>query len=309
MAAYAWLGLSLFLLLSVVLIPLTGEYCAAVLSGRRVPLFYFMRPIEVWIYRAAGIDRTGDGESGEMDWKEYAFSVFSFSIAGILLVTLLQRAQQGLPLHPQVAGPAPWLVSINSAISYVANANWHPYSGQTTLIYLAQVLSHALLNFAGAAVAIAVVAALARGLARRQSSKVGNFWGDLVRVTLYVLLPVSVIVAILLIGQGAVQGAFKQSGTGGGIFGMYGANPFGNFMQYVRMLIMPASVVYSFGVLINKRLHCAALLAAMFFIFMFGMGFNSRPAAKGHADYRRISAHVPAGVRAAEFHRRLPFTE
>jgi len=299
--------MSLFFFLLIAFTPLLGEYFACVLSGRRVPLLNFMRPFELWICRVIKADAVGDERSGEMDWKEYVFSILLFSAVGIMFVTFLQRAQQFLPLNPQGLEPVPWLVAINTAVSFVTNTNWQAYSGETTLSYLTQAIGLTVQNFVSAATGIAVMAALARGITGKQSGALGNFWRDLVRATLYILLPLSIIVAALLAGQGVVQNvshyasvrtiegaaqtlpmgpaasqiAIKQLGTnGGGFFGVNSAHPFenptpfSNFIQCLSILIIPAALAYSFGVLVNKRRHGIALLAAMFTIFLACVGVS-----------------------------------
>jgi len=301
MTSNAWAETTLFFLLLIVITPLLGEYCARVLNGKRVPFFNFLRPLETWIYRISKTNGSGDEINAEMNWKEYLSCVLIFSCFGVIFVTILQCVQQSLPMNPQGFGPVQFLVALNTAISYVTNTNWQAYSGETTLSYFTQIIGLTVQNFVSAATGIAVMAALARGISRRQTAKLGNFWGDLVRITLYILLPISFFTAVLLVGQGVIQNfnhyvdvntiegfkqtlpmgpvasqvAIKQLGTnGGGFFGVNSAHPFenptsvSNFIECFLILILPAALTYTFGILINKRRHGIALLAAMFIIFV-----------------------------------------
>ncbi len=307
MTSNAWTETILFFFLLIVLTPLLGEYCGRVLSGKRVPVFDFLRPIEIRIYRISKANGSCDKRNGEMNWKEYLFCVLIFSCFGIIFVTTLQCVQQSLPMNPQGSGPVRFLVALNTAISFVTNTNWQAYSGETTLSYFTQMIGLTVQNFVSAATGIAVMAALARGISGRQTAKLGNFWCDLVRITLYILLPISFLTAILLIGQGVIQNfnhyvdvntiegykqtlpmgpvasqvAIKQLGTnGGGFFGVNSAHPFenptpvSNFIECFLILILPVALVYTFGILINKRRHGVALLAAMFIIFVSSTGIS-----------------------------------
>jgi potassium-transporting ATPase potassium-binding subunit len=292
----AWMELLLFLVLLAGLTPLLGGVWARVLRGETVRGLSVLRPVERGIYRLAGVD-----PAREMEWKEYTISVLAFSGMGIILVTALQVLQNHLPLNPQKLGPVPWLLALNTAVSFVTNTNWQAYSGETTMSYLTQMLGLTVQNFVSAATGIAVMAALARGLTRRQDERLGNFWTDLVRATLYILLPLAVLMALLLVSQGVVQNlahyvevktvegasqtlpmgpaasqiAIKQLGTnGGGFFGVNSAHPFenptplSNFIEGLSILLLPCSLVYTFGILVNRRRHGLALLGAMAAIFL-----------------------------------------
>ena len=296
----AWIEPILFLFFIITLTPLLGELYARVLRGDRVPVLSFLRPVENWIYHISGID-----PHREMRWKEYVFCVLGFSAVGIVFLTVLQLVQYKLPLNPQGIGSVPLLLAINTAVSFVTNTNWQAYSGETTLSYAVQALGLTVQNFVSAATGIAVMAALARGVTRKKTAEMGNFGADLVRSTLYILLPLAVIVAVLLVGQGVVQNfthnvdvqtiqgttqslpmglaasqiAIKQLGTnGGGFFGVNSAHPFenptpfSNFIECFSILLLPSVLAYTFGVLVNKRRHGIALLAAMFTIFLFCTG-------------------------------------
>ncbi len=183
-----------------ILTPALGKYMAQALSGDKVFLSPILRPLERAIYRVCFIDA-----DREMHWKKYANTVLMFSLLGILLLFVLQVLQGTLPLNPQGFQPVAWPLALNTAVSFVTNTNWQAYSGESTLSYLVQSLGLTTQNFVSAAMGIAVLLAFIRGLIRRNSSTIGNFWADMVRSFVYVLLPLSLILAILLASQGVVQ--------------------------------------------------------------------------------------------------------
>jgi K+-transporting ATPase ATPase A chain len=184
-----------------------GEFFARVLSGERS----FLSPVLGWLerltYRASGVD-----EKREMRWSEYAVVTLVFNLAGLLAVYALQRVQHLLPLNPAGLGAVSADSSWNTAVSFATNTNWQGYGGESTMSYLTQMLALAVQNFVSAATGIAVLAALARAFSRRQTATIGNFWADLTRSTLYILLPLSLILALVLVSQGVVQ-TFKPYAT------------------------------------------------------------------------------------------------
>jgi potassium-transporting ATPase potassium-binding subunit len=159
-----------------------------------------LQPVEKFLYRVIGID-----PCMEQDWKRYAFSLFSFSFVGVLLLYAILRLQHLLPLNPQGLGPMSNHLAFNTAVSFVTNTNWQSYAGESTLSYFSQMVGLTLQNFESAAAGIAVAAALVRGIARQTARTIGNFWVDLFRVNLYVLIPLSLVLAIFLVSQGAIQ--------------------------------------------------------------------------------------------------------
>src|SRR5665811_1154011 len=193
-----------FLVVSVVLLiavakPL-GLYMTAVYEGRRTWLHPILGPVERGIYRVSGIK-----SDAEQTWKKYLIAVLLFNLAGFLLLYGILRAQGHLPLNPQgLPGVKPSL-AFNTAVSFITNTNWQSYSGETTLSYFSQMLGLTFQNFVSAAVGMAVLVALIRGLARHSASTLGNFWVDLVRSTLYILLPLALVLAVFLVSQGVVQ--------------------------------------------------------------------------------------------------------
>jgi K+-transporting ATPase ATPase A chain len=236
-----------------------GAYMAAVYEGRRTWLTPLLRPLERGVYRLAGVD-----EDGETDWKRYALALLAVNLVGFVVVYLLQRLQAVLPLNPQGFGAVSPDSAFNTAVSFATNTNWQGYGGESTMSYLTQMLGLGVQNFLSAASGMAVLVALVRGFVRRETRAIGNFWVDLTRGTLYVLLPLSLLLALALISQGVVQTfapyataqlleaqpagaaaavteqtlplgpaasqvAIKQLGTnGGGFFNVNSAHPFEN---------------------------------------------------------------------------------
>jgi len=266
-------------ILIVVSIPL-GLYIANVMDGQKVFLTRFLTPIETLIYRLMGIDK-----ENEMTAKEYAVSVLLFSLGGFILLFLLLILQNILPFNPEHLASVNWQLAFNTTASFVSNTNWQAYSGESTMSYLSQSLGLTVQNFLSAATGLAVVFALIRGFTRKKQKTIGSFWHDLVRSTLYILLPLSILLAIVLVSQGVVQTlssyhlvtsleggiqtylplgpaasqiAIKQLGTnGGGFFGMNSAFPFenptsfSNFVQMMSILLLPAALCVSFGKAVN----------------------------------------------------------
>ncbi|HTK03121.1 MAG TPA: potassium-transporting ATPase subunit KdpA [Bordetella sp.] len=196
-----YLGLLVFFLAVLLLLaPWVGRYIHEVMENGRSRWSAWGRPLERLTYKLAGVD-----PAVEMGWKRYAIAVLVFSILGFAVTYLLQRAQGMLPLNPANMGPVSPDSALNTAISFVTNTNWQGYAGESTMSYLTQMLALTVQNFFSAAAGIAVVLALIRGFARHNAQTVGNFWVDMVRSTLYVLLPISFVLAIVLVGQGVIQ--------------------------------------------------------------------------------------------------------
>ena len=292
-----------------------GSYMASVYDGHVRWLSRVERPI----YRICGVN-----PAEEQSWQRYGVSVVAFSAVAILLSYLIFRLQGVLPFNPQhLPGVTPAL-SFNTAVSFVTNTNWQSYSGETTMSYLSQMGSLAVQNFLSAAVGIAVAVALIRGFARRGSKTIGNFWADLIRGTLYVLLPIAFIAAIVFIAQGALQTlggpvhvhdalngvrqviprgpvasqeAIKQLGTnGGGFFNANGASPFENptgltnFLSIVLILCIPVGLTYTFGKMVGSVKQGAAILGVMAIIFGAWLAIGSG------AEHQANPAVAAAGV-------------
>jgi K+-transporting ATPase ATPase A chain len=278
-----------------------GLYMAKLFEGERTFLHPVMRPVERLVYKICGIR-----EDVEQRWTRYAGGLLAFSIFAFLFVYALQRLQGFLPLNPQGFGGK--LISpdlaYNTAISFVTNTNWQAYTPETTLSYLVQMAALAVQNFASAAVGIAVAVAMVRGFARQQANSLGNFWVDLTRATLYVLLPISVVAALVLCSQGVIQNfhpytavktvegaaqtipqgpvasqeAIKMLGTnGGGFFNANSAHPYENptpltnFVQVVLIFIIPAGLTYMFGRMVRDTRQGWAIFAAMAVMFLVGV--------------------------------------
>jgi len=200
MTASGLVQISLYLVLLLALVKPLGWYMARVYQGEPIGLDRVLGPVERFLYRLAGVR-----PEQEMDWKRYAVAMLLFSGAGILLLYALQRLQGWLPLNPAGMGPVSPDLAFNTATSFVTNTNWQSYGGETTMSNLVQMLGLTVQNFVSAAAGMAVLVALIRGLARHSARTIGNFWVDLTRTTLYILLPLSVILALLLVAQGTVQ--------------------------------------------------------------------------------------------------------
>ena len=179
---------------------LLGPFMARVFQGERTFLHPALHPVEKFIYRVCG---TSPEE--EMTWKRYFLAVVMFNVVGLLSLWALQMAQAWLPLNPQHYPNVPWALALNTAVSFVTNTNWQNYAGETTMSYLTQMTGLAVHNFLSAATGIAILVAFARGLKRASSKTLGNFWVDMTRTTLYILLPLSTVVAVVLASQGVVQ--------------------------------------------------------------------------------------------------------
>ncbi len=200
MNAPGMIQIFLYLVALLVLVKPLGFYMARVYSGESLPLHRLISPLERWIYRICGIR-----PDGEMTWKEYATALLLFNAAGALLLYLIQRSQAFLPVNPQqISAIAPDL-AFNTAVSFVTNTNWQAYAGETAMSYLTQMIGLTVQNFVSAASGMAALAAFIRGLKRSLSQTIGNFWVDMVRSVLYILLPLAIVLSLALVSQGVVQ--------------------------------------------------------------------------------------------------------
>lgn len=287
-----------YLLLLTAFTPVLGGFMAAVFEGRRHLLSAPLGWLERLTYRVGGVDA-----GAEMNWKQYAGAVIVFNAFGLLVTLLIQLFQSSLPFNPAAQPNVPFPLAFNTAVSFMTNTNWQAYSGESTLSYLTQMLALGVQNFLSAATGIAVLIALIRGLVPRTGSTLGNFWVDLTRATLYVLLPLSLIFAVVLIGQGVVQTfapyvtattmegaehviplgpaasqiAIKQLGTnGGGFFGQNSAHPFenptpfANFLECLAILLIPAALTYTYGRMVGSLRQGGVIFAAMMLLFVAG---------------------------------------
>ena len=200
MTLNSYLQIGIYFVVLILLVKPLGLYMARVYQGESTFLDRPIRPLERLFYRLIGVN-----PQDEMDWKTYTIALLVFSAISVLVVYLLQRVQGLLPLNPQKFGATTPDLAFNTAVSFATNTNWQNYGGETTLSYLTQMVGLTVQNFVSAAAGMAVLVAFIRALARRQTTKLGNFWVDLTRGTLYILLPMSIILALLLVSQGVVQ--------------------------------------------------------------------------------------------------------
>jgi K+-transporting ATPase ATPase A chain len=207
MTVSGWLQIGLYIVVLLACAKPLGAYMAAVYEGRAMRAQRIGGPLERAVYRVAGVDASRD-----MGWIEYALAMLWFNLLGGLVVYALQRLQQFLPLNPQQMAAVSPDSSFNTATSFITNTNWQGYAGESTMSYLTQMLGLAVQNFVSAASGMAVLVAMIRGFARKEASGIGNFWADLVRTTIYILLPLSIIFAVVLVSQGVVQ-TFDKAAT------------------------------------------------------------------------------------------------
>ena len=182
------------------LAPVLGRFMARVFQGEKTFLHPVLQPVERLIYRLSGV-----ADDAEMSWQQYFFAILIFNVVGLLSLWVLEMTQAWLPLNPQHFPNVPWALALNTATSFITNTNWQNYAGETTMSYFTQMAGLAVHNFLSAATGIAILVAVARAIKRSSSKTIGNFWTDVTRATLYILMPLSVVVAVLLVSQGVVQ--------------------------------------------------------------------------------------------------------
>ncbi len=200
MNAWGWLQLGLYVVVLLLVAKPLGLYMAKIYEGRATWAQRIGGPLEQLIYRGAGVDADRD-----MGWIDYALAMLWFNIVGALVVYALQRTQRWLPLNPQDMGAVSADSAFNTAASFITNTNWQGYGGESTMSYLTQMFALAVQNFVSAATGMAVLVALVRGFVRKEAKGIGNFWVDLTRTTVYILLPLSLIFALALVSQGTPQ--------------------------------------------------------------------------------------------------------
>jgi len=315
MTANGWLQIAFFLLVIVALTKPLGIYLYRVFEGEKRPFARTLGAVERFLLRLCGIK-----QPAAQNWKEYTAALLMFSVLGVLVTYFIQRMQHVLPFNPEKLGPPAEHLAFNTAVSFTTNTNWQSYSGETTMSYLTQMAGLAWHNFTSAAVGLGAALALARGLTRKANEKddkgLGNFWVDVIRSIVYVLLPISVIFTLILVSQGVVQNfapylhlktlegaaqviplgpvasqeAIKELGTNGG--GFFNANsshpfenptPFTNLIEMVLILCIPAAMTYTFGRMAGNQKQGWVLLAAMMFLLAAGIttayASESRPSA------------------------------
>ena len=292
----------LFLGVLIAFTPLLGTYMNKVFSGEKHFMLSLFGWLETLTYKFTGVK-----PDEESNWKSYTFGLLSFNLIGLLFVFLIQLFQSILPLNPADLPAVSWHSALNTAVSFVTNTNWQGYAGETTLSYFVQMIGLTVQNFVSAATGIAVVLALIRGITRKTTGKLGSFWTDLTRSTIYVLLPLSILFAIILVGQGVVQNfksyetiqtlegaqqvipmgpaasqiVIKQLGTNGG--GFFNANsahplenptPLSNLLEMLAILILPAALTYTYGKMVGSTRQGWTIFLAMLILFIAGLSIS-----------------------------------
>jgi K+-transporting ATPase ATPase A chain len=299
MTVIGWIQILVYCAIIVAITPVLGAYMTRVFKGERTLLSPVLRPIEVALYRMGGVD-----EKREQNWLGYTVAMLFFHVGGFLILYALMRLQAGLPFNPADQSAVASDLSFNTAVSFITNTNWQNYGGESTLSYLVQMLGLTHQNFLSAATGIVLAVALIRGFARASVQTVGNFWVDITRCTLYVLLPICVPYALFLVWQGmpqtlgayvdattlegakqtiavgpvASQVAIKMLGTnGGGFFNANAGHPFenptalSNYVQIISIFALGAALTNVFGRMVGNQRQGWALLAAMGVLFLAGV--------------------------------------
>lgn len=318
------LQIAVYFLIILALAKPMGLYMARLFNGKRTFTHPVLRPLERLIYKLTGVK-----ETTEQRWTQYTAALLAFSIFSFLFVYLLQRLQGVLPLNPQRfgAGLVPPDLAFNTAVSFTTNTNWQSYSGESTLSYLVQMAALTVQNFASAAAGIAVAIAVTRGFARQQMNSLGNFWVDLTRSVVYILIPISLVAALFLCWQGVIQNlhpytvartiegakqiiaqgpvasqeAIKMLGTnGGGFFNANSAHPFenptplSNFLQMILIFAIPAGLTYTFGVMIGDRRQGWTLFSACAAMFLAGVFVCYWAEQKGNPTLAKLGIETQA---------------
>ncbi len=299
---YDFLQIIIFLGLLIGLTPILGNFMYKVFTGEKHLMSTPLGWLERLTYKIVGIDATE-----ETNWKSYAFGLLTFNLIGFLFVFLLQLTQVYLPLNPANLPNVSWHSAFNTAVSFTTNTNWQSYAGETSMSYFVQMLGLTVQNFVSAATGIAVLMALIKGLSRKTTDKLGNFWVDLTRSTLYILLPLSIVFAIFLVGQGVIQNfdsyqtahtlqgtqqvipmgpvasqeAIKQLGTnGGGFFNANSAHPFenptplSNLLEMLAILLIPAGLTFTYGKMVGSKKHGWTIFTVMFILLVVGLSIS-----------------------------------
>ena len=292
-----WLIIAFFALV-LIPAPALGRFYYKVMEGQRTWLTPVFGPVERVCYRLSGVDA-----DQEQSWQKYALALLAFNLAGFVLLFAILLFQEYLPLNPQKLPGQEWTLAFNTAISFMTNTNWQNYSGEASLSYLSQMVGLTVQNFVSAATGLAVLVALCRGIGRKSTKTLGNFWVDMTRATLYGLLPLCLVFALFLVWQGvpqtfahyvnavtmqgvdqviplgpaASQIAIKQLGTnGGGFFGVNSAHPFedptawANLFELGAIILIPVALVFTFGHYVKDLRQSRAILGCMLALFIIG---------------------------------------
>ncbi len=322
-----WLQILFYLVVLTALVVPLGRFMASVFQGESTFLSPMLRPVEAALYRVSGVD-----EKREQGWLTYTVAMLLFNAAGFLAVYGLMRLQAILPLNPADQSAVTPDLSFNTAVSFATNTNWQNYGGETTLSYLTQMVGLTTQNFVSAATGIALAIAMVRAFARASAKTVGNFWVDLTRCTLYILLPISIVAAIFLVWQGVPQNfgasvdattlegakqvlsqgaaasqiAIKQLGTNGG--GFWNANssvpyenptPFSNFVEVLFILLISAALTHTFGRMVKSPRQGWALYVAMLIVLAACLAVTYWAEAAGNANFAALGID-PANMEGKE---------
>ena len=299
---FDFLQIIIFVGLLIGLTPIMGNFMYKVFTGEKHLMSAPLGWLEQLTYKLVSVD-----SAEETNWKSYALGLLLFNLIGFLFVFVLQLTQAYLPMNPAQLANVSWHSAFNTAASFMTNTNWQGYSGETTLSYLVQMIGLGVQNFVSAATGIAVLIALARGISRKTTDKLGNFWVDLTRSTLYVLLPLSIVFAVFLVGQGVIQNfdtyqtahtlqgttqvipmgpvasqeAIKQIGTnGGGFFNANSAQPFENptpltnFLQILAIFLIPAGLTFTYGKMVGSKRQGWTIFIVMLILFLSGLAIS-----------------------------------
>ncbi|AJZ88600.1 potassium-transporting ATPase subunit KdpA [Cedecea neteri] len=324
MAASGFLLIASFLLVLFVLAKPLGTVLARLIDGEPLPI---VGRIEPFLWSMMG----SKGE--EMGWKRYLMAILAFNVFGLILLFAMLLFQDSLPLNPQHLPGLSWHLALNTAVSFVSNTNWQSYGGESTLSYFSQMVGLTVQNFVSAATGIAVVFALIRGFSRHSTSTLGNAWVDLTRVTLYILLPISLVMALFFISQGSLQNfsayqpyttiegvqhllpmgpvasqeAIKMLGTnGGGFFNANSSHPFENptaltnFVQMISIFLIPAALCFAFGEAVGDRRQGRALLWAMTIIFVVCVVVVMWAELQGNPHFTQLGANSSINMEGKE---------
>src|SRR5476649_1529079 len=324
MAASAFLLIASFMLVLLLLSKPLGNFIAQLIEGRPVA---FLQGFERGILRTAGSAET------EMNWWQYALAIMVFNILGIVILMALLMAQGSLPLNPQNFGGLSWDLAFNTAVSFVSNTNWQAYSGESTLSYFSQMIGLTVQNFLSAAIGIAVAFALIRAFARPSAHTIGNAWVDLWRITLYLLIPIALLMAVYFVSQGVIQNfdayqhvttlegaqqilpmgpvasqeAIKMLGTnGGGFFAANSAHPFENptamtnMVQMLSIFLIPCALCFAFGRVVGDNRQGHALIWAMSIIFVVSVVVIMYAELQGNPHFTQLGANSNINMEGKE---------
>lgn len=307
------LQVALLFALIIILTPFLGNYLSKVFTGAKHIMLPVFGRLEKLVYKVARIET-----EEETNWKSYTFGLLMFNLTGFLFLFLIQLYQSHLPMNPLKLPNVSWHSAFNTSVSFMTNTNWQGYAGETTLSYFVQMAGLTVQNFVSAATGIAVLMALIRGISRKTTDKLGNFWVDITRAVLYVFLPLSVILSVLLIGQGVIQNfnspetietiqgapqvipmgpaasqiAIKQLGSNGG--GFFNANsshpfenptPFSNFLEMIAILLIPAALTYTFGKMTGSARQGWIIFSAMLILLLAGLMISLYSEYSAHPVY------------------------